>query len=176
MSDGAQMCPIVTEIEDIHELLARTQARELDTPEILGLLTLDLPVRIGDAKTRPVSQSELLKVGTVPASEGVVNSIGELLKGVGTRRSENAPRPGPEVLAVTLDEIDPDRQPRARHGYSAPGALISCSRAVVILTLEDASIHDHSIATAISSRCRAGWVSTFVARRRGRNRSTLFVW
>jgi hypothetical protein len=41
------MGPVVAEVEHVHELLAWTQARELDAPEVLGLLTLDLPVGTG---------------------------------------------------------------------------------------------------------------------------------
>ena len=114
-SDGAQVRPVVAEVEHVHELLARMQARELDAPEVLGLLTLDLPVGIGDGQARRVVQGELLEVGPVPPSEGVVDGIRELLERVGARRGEDAPRPGPEVLPVALDEVYADGQPGASH-------------------------------------------------------------
>jgi len=61
-----------------------------------------------------------LEVGPVPPSEGVVDGIRELLERVGARCGEDAPRPGPEVLAVPLDEVHADGQPAACHGVTRP--------------------------------------------------------
>src|SRR5271170_3550014 len=45
-ADRAQVRPVVAEVEDVHELFARLQPRQLDALVVLGDFAFDLPVRV----------------------------------------------------------------------------------------------------------------------------------
>ena len=52
----------------------------------------------------------------VPAPEGIVDRLGELLEGVGATGHERPPGPRPEVAALAdTHQLDVDDQPAARH-------------------------------------------------------------
>src|SRR5215468_2081855 len=59
-TDRAQMGPVVTEVEYVHELLARPEPRQPDAPVVLADLALDLPVRVRKAEPDLVGEGELL--------------------------------------------------------------------------------------------------------------------
>ena len=95
-------------------LALRVQPRQLHSPVVLGDLALDLPVRVRIAQAPAIGEGELLQVRAVPAGERVVDSIGELFEGVAARGREDPSWPRPVLLAVALDQVDPDLQPRPR--------------------------------------------------------------
>jgi hypothetical protein len=60
--DRAQVRPVVTEIEHVHELLTWMQPRQPDAPVVLADRTGDLTVGVGKAEPPLVGESELLQV------------------------------------------------------------------------------------------------------------------
>ncbi len=52
-----------------------------------------------------------MEVRAVPAREAIVDGLGELRERVGSGRSKDPSRARPQVLAMSLDEFDTDRQP-----------------------------------------------------------------
>ncbi len=103
-------------------------ARQLHSPVVVGDFALDLPVRVRIAQAPAVGEGEVLQMRAVPAGERVVDSVGELFEDVAARGREDPSWPRPVLLAVTLDQVDPDRQPSLSHftppvGQTQPGCL-----------------------------------------------------
>jgi len=104
VADGAQMSPAVTEVELVDEPLTGLEPGEGDPVFVEDLLVgaVELGVRGGDPL---VGDPELVEVGAVPAGERVVDRGRELMEGGGAGCGEDPPGSGPQVLAVSFDEV-----------------------------------------------------------------------
>ena len=79
--DGAEVGPVVTEIEDVEELLAAGEAAEFDSAVVEGGRAV-FPVDVGGGEAGSVGQGEFVEVGSVPAGEGVVDGVRQLREGM----------------------------------------------------------------------------------------------
>src|SRR5205823_14942533 len=79
--NGAEMLPVVAEVEDIRKLLA-----ELETAQPFAAVVVQrswvLVLHVGHADAVPVAQEEGVQVAAVPACEAVVDGLCQLLEGV----------------------------------------------------------------------------------------------
>src|SRR5262252_9182423 len=70
-----------------------------------------------------------MQVASVPAREGIVNSHRKLRECVRWRSGKDPARPRPAEFAMARHEIDPDREPGARHAIlTLPGTESAQSR------------------------------------------------
>jgi hypothetical protein len=82
--DGAQVLPVVAEVEDVSELLAEPQSAQPRFEAVQGSFPLVAVPGGGRADRRAVGDGQLVEVVAVPASERVVDCRGALLEGGGT--------------------------------------------------------------------------------------------
>lgn len=115
VTDGAQVGPAVPKVELVGELFTGTEPGEGDPAVVEDHLVGVVKVGVGGADPLVVGGPELVEVGAILAGEGVVDRGREVVEAVGAGRSEDPPGSGPEVLAVSLDEVDADGQPGAAH-------------------------------------------------------------
>jgi hypothetical protein len=111
LADCTQMSPVIAQIEYVHELLARLQARQLNFPVVATGLTGDFEIRIRVAQPGLTGQGELLQVRPVPAGESVVDGVGELFERMAFPGREDPPRPRPVQVTTTFDQLHPNREP-----------------------------------------------------------------
>jgi hypothetical protein len=73
------MDPIITQVEDIDELLPRFETRELQHALVDNRL-LGIPLGIRHSDASPVSEFEFMQMRSVPARKGIVDPRCELSK------------------------------------------------------------------------------------------------
>jgi len=66
------MGPIVTEVEDVDELLSGLEPRKLDDTAVLNRLII-LPLRISGPDTSAIGKLEFVEMRPVPSCKRVVN-------------------------------------------------------------------------------------------------------
>jgi hypothetical protein len=113
--DGAQVGPVIAEVEDIDKLMPggqRAQPNGFVDARLLGRI---VPVSI-DEQPALLAEVEHVEVSAVPAGEGVVDGGGELGEGVRPGCCEDTTGPGPQGLTASSDQVDLDRQPSSCHG------------------------------------------------------------
>jgi len=113
--DGAQVQPAVTEVELVDELLAGLEPPEGEPASVEHGVVSVVPLWVGLADPVSAGEVELVQMASVPAGERVIDRARQLNEGVGAGGGEDPSRPGPQLIAVALDEVHPDRQPGAAH-------------------------------------------------------------
>jgi hypothetical protein len=122
--DRAQMGPTVSEVELVDEPFTGSKSGQGGPVFVEHLLVGAVELGIRRADPLLVAGPELVEVGAAPARERVVDRDRELVERVRAGGGEHAPRSGPEVLAVSLDEVDTDRQPGATHPATISGRSV----------------------------------------------------
>ena len=111
----AQVGPIVTEVEDIQELPAGFQHRQLRrTDRHHGLFVVPVRVGVGNASWARFErcvwgeQLELVKMRSIPPSKRIVNSHGEPFECVLLRHGKDPTWARPQRRAAALDQFRRD--------------------------------------------------------------------
>jgi hypothetical protein len=107
LDDGAEVCPVVTKVEHIDELLRGLEMRKVLPPFVEHVIVV--PFRVRSADSSAICELEFMLVRAIPAGEGVIDGGGKLCIGMAPSRSEQPARPRPVTFASTLDQLDPDR-------------------------------------------------------------------
>jgi hypothetical protein len=107
LADGAQVGPVVAEVEDIDKLFAGFEPAQCRLVPIEGAVRLFTVPPAQRAGPGLISEGEQVQMVTVSAGERVVDGVGEAAERVVSRDGEEAPRPWPIVLAMAGDQIDP---------------------------------------------------------------------
>src|SRR5439155_8969958 len=128
------MGPVVTEIEDVDELLSGLETSKLDDAAILNWLVI-APLRIWHSNTGAVGKFEFVEMRPVPSRKRIVKcgtKVGERMRRGGSKEST---RPRPAALPTTLDQVniygDPLSSRRVRpalRSASTPNADLTRSR------------------------------------------------
>lgn len=107
-STVAEVRPVVAEVEDVDELLARLQAAQLRPPVVLDRAGR-VPLLVWRGQPRPIGELELVEMRPVPARERVVDRLGQLRERVAPCSGEDCPglgqkrSPRPSTSSTRID-------------------------------------------------------------------------
>ena len=112
VGDGAEVRPVVAEVEDVEELLSGREDRELGLGDARGGVVVPIEVGSGDALRAGSAvrvvwvEVEFVEVAAVPSGEGVVDRGRESFERVVFPYGEDPAGSRPEVFAASLDQLD----------------------------------------------------------------------
>lgn len=123
------MDPVVTEVEAIAEPIAGPDTAQHFRGRVIEHVVI-AEVNVWEAHDVAAGQLEVVQVRVVPAREGDIDRVRELRKRVPRPDEEHATGRRIALAVEPREQLDPDRQPRARHDASATGSPVSMTRRV----------------------------------------------